>query len=139
MLFRSPQKRATLIILRNPIFKRQTAVLILMKKQRADNCDFSLDYRLCVFASGSLIIDIFNFRIVIIVSCLHFGQNSGKFSSNVSSRILRWVLLSQTGHNIHFSSIIVHHPLSCSFFIFAFSFIIDCFDFIEDICAYHMF
>ena len=58
-------------------------------------------YRLCVLASGSLITDIFSCFTLIIVSCLHLGQNSGKFSSTVSSRILTRVLLPQTGHNIH--------------------------------------
>ena len=108
-----PQKRATLIILRNPIFQKATGGIDFIEKIRADNCDFTHDYRLCVFASGSLIIDVFSCRTAIRVSCLHFGQNSGKFSSTVSSRTRSRVLLSQTGHNIHFSSIIVHHPLFC--------------------------
>lgn len=34
-------------------------------------------------------------------SCLHFGQNKGKFSSTVSGRIFIRVLLQQTGHNTH--------------------------------------
>ena len=38
---------------------------------------------------------------VISISCLHFGQNSGKFFSTVSERILIRVLFLQTGHNIH--------------------------------------
>ena len=54
-------------------------------KERADNCDFTHCYRLCVLASGSLITDVFNCRILISVSCLHFGQNSGKFNNTVSS------------------------------------------------------
>jgi hypothetical protein len=58
-------------------------------------------YRLCVLASGSLVTDIFNCFTLIIVSCLHLGQKSGKFSSTVSSRTLTLVLLPQTGHNIH--------------------------------------
>ena len=58
-------------------------------------------YRLCVLASGSLITDIFSCFTLIIVSCLHLGQNSGKFSSTVSPRILTRVLLPQIGHNIH--------------------------------------
>jgi len=60
------------------------------------------NYRLCVLASGSLTADIFSCLILIIVSCLHFGQKSGKFSSIVSSRISNRVLLPQTGHNIQF-------------------------------------
>jgi len=70
-------------------------------KKRAGNCDFTHGYRLCVLASGSLITDIFNCFTLIIVSCLHLGQNSGKFSSTVSTPILTRVLLPQTGHNIH--------------------------------------
>ena len=58
-------------------------------------------YRLCVLASGSLFTDIFSCFTLIIVSCLHLGQNSGKFSITVSSRILTLVLLPQIGHNIH--------------------------------------
>lgn len=70
-------------------------------KERASNCDFTHGYRLCILVSGSLIIDIFSCFTLIIVSCLYLGQNSGKFSSTVSSRILTRVLLQQTGHNIH--------------------------------------
>jgi hypothetical protein len=58
-------------------------------------------YRLCVLASGSLITDILSCFTLIMVSCLHLGQNSGKFSSTVSTPILTFVLLPQTGHNIH--------------------------------------
>lgn len=66
-------------------------------------------YRLCVLASGSLITDIFSCRTLINISCLHFGQNRGKFSRIVSPRILIRVLFLQTGHNIHlFSSIMAH-------------------------------
>ena len=60
-------------------------------------------YRLCVYASGSLITDVFNSLTLISVSCLHFGQNSGKFSSTVSGRTLIRVLLLQIGHSTHFS------------------------------------
>lgn len=38
---------------------------------------------------------------VIRVSCLHLGQNKGKFFNSVSSRNLIRVLLLQTGHNSH--------------------------------------
>lgn len=58
-------------------------------------------YRLCVLASGSLITDIFSCFTLISVSCLHLGQNSGKFSSTVSPRILTRVLFPQIGHNSH--------------------------------------
>ncbi len=65
-----------------------------------------IGYRLCVFASGSLITDILNCLMLIIVSCLHFGQNSGKFFNSVSSRIFSLVLFPHIGHNIHFSTCI---------------------------------
>ena len=59
-------------------------------------------YRLCVCASGSWITDILMCFTLISVSCLHFGQNNGKFSSTVSSRNFIRVLLLQTGHSSHF-------------------------------------
>ena len=52
---------------------------------------------------------------LISVSCLHFGQNNGKFSSTVSGRIFIRVLLLQTGHNTHsifdkcFSPPVIHY------------------------------
>ena len=58
-------------------------------------------YRLCVCASGSLITDILSCFTLISVSCLHFGQNNGKFLSSVSSCNLIRVLLLQTGHSSH--------------------------------------
>ena len=58
-------------------------------------------YRLCVYASGSWITDIFICFTLIKVSRLHLGQNNGKFLSLVSLRIIVRVLLPQTGHNIH--------------------------------------
>ncbi len=58
-------------------------------------------YRLCILVSGSLITEILNCFTLILVSCLHLGQNSGKFSIIVSSHILTLVLLPHTGHNIH--------------------------------------
>ena len=63
-------------------------------------------YRLCVCASGSWITDILMCFTLISVSCLHFGQNNGKFSSTVSSRNLIRVLLLQTGHSSQCVSII---------------------------------
>ena len=81
------------------------------KTNGADNLrNKSKGYRLCVLASGSLITAIFIFRTLIRVSCLHFGQYSGKFSSTVSSRIFNLVLLPQTGHNIHSLSHITSIP-----------------------------
>ena len=69
-------------------------------------------YRLCVCASGSLITVILNCFTWIKVSCLHFGQNSGKFLSSVSFRIFNLVLFPQTGHNTQFSlSIFYYSPL----------------------------
>ena len=59
------------------------------------------DYRLCVLASGSWMMDRFSCLTAIKVSCLHLGQYSGKFSRTVSWRIFNRVLLPQTGHNIH--------------------------------------
>ena len=67
------------------------------------NCEHSQVYRLCVYASGSLITDVFNFFTLISVSCLHFGQNRGKFSSIVSSRIFIRVSLWHIWHSTQFS------------------------------------
>ena len=74
---------------------------VIIKKEPITIRNSLIGYRLCVFASGSLITDIFSCFTLISVSCLHFGQNNGKFSSIVSSRILIRVLLLQAGHNIH--------------------------------------
>lgn len=58
------------------------------ENKRADNSrPKATGYRLCVYASGSLITVVFCCSILIIVSCLHFGQNNGKFLSTVSLRI----------------------------------------------------
>lgn len=71
--------------------------------KRADNSRLkATGYRLCVYASGSLITVILRFFTLINVSCLHFGQYSGKFSGIVSIRTRLRVLLPQTGHRIHF-------------------------------------
>ena len=58
-------------------------------------------YRLCVYASSSLIMVILNWFTLIRLSALHFGQNSGKLRSSVSLFTLILVLLLHTGHNIH--------------------------------------
>lgn len=55
--------------------------------------------------------DIFSSLTHISVSCLHFGQNSGKFLSTVSMRIFVRVLLLQIGQLIH--SIIIQQ-VHCS-------------------------
>ena len=64
-------------------------------------------YRLCVCASGSLITVILSCFTLISDSCLHLGQNNGKFRSSVSSLIFTLVLQLQKGHKIHSSIIIV--------------------------------
>ena len=70
--------------------------------KRADNpCLPVRGYRLCVYASGSVITVVLNCFTLIIISRLHFGQYSGKFSSTVLSQILILVLLLQLGHNSH--------------------------------------
>lgn len=58
-------------------------------------------YRLCVYASGSLITVILMCFMLISASCLHFGQNSGKFSSTVPSLSFKRVFLLQTGQSTH--------------------------------------
>ena len=79
------------------------------ENKRADNSRLrAAGYRLCVYASGSLITDVFNSFTLISVSCLHLGQNSGKFFSTVSGRIFVRVLLLQIGHITH--SIFTMHP-----------------------------
>lgn len=69
-------------------------------------------FRLCVLASGSLII-IFPCFILIRVSCLHFGQNNGKFINSVSSRILVRILLLQI---LYVFSIYSNHKESFRFY-----------------------
>ena len=58
-------------------------------------------HRLCVYASGSLMIVSFDCWIFTTFSRLHFGQNSGKLSRIVSILICVRVLFPQTGHNTH--------------------------------------
>ena len=59
------------------------------------------NYRLCVLASGTTDNRIFISSTSIKHSCLHFGQNTGKFFSEVSARILVRVLHLQKGQCIH--------------------------------------
>lgn len=73
----------------------------LIKSADPTNCDISQIHRLCVLAAGSVIITICKSLTFIKFSCLHFGQNRGKFCSIVSFRILSRVLPPQTGHLIH--------------------------------------
>ena len=77
--------------------------LLFVYIKRTDNRDYLTSYRLCICASGSLITDIFCLCTLIRVSCLHFGQNNGKFNSVVSCRSFIRVLFWQTGHNSHLS------------------------------------
>ncbi len=50
--------------------------VVFLIQERADNHKdkYLMCYRLCVFASGSLITDILNCLRFITASCLHFGQ-----------------------------------------------------------------
>ena len=93
-------------------FCRRPADYYLLSKKEPITANLCFaDYRLCVCASGSLITVILNCFTWIKVSCLHFGQNSGKFLSSVSFRIFNLVLFPQTGHNIQFSlSIFYYSP-----------------------------
>ena len=59
------------------------------------------NYLLCVLASGTTDNRIFISSTSIKHSCLHFGQNTGKFFSEVSARILVRVLHLQKGQCIH--------------------------------------
>ena len=73
-----------------------------MSKKRADNRKLkSAYYRLCVFASGTTDNRIFILSTSIKHSCLHFGQNMGKFFNEVSARIFVRVLHLQKGQCIH--------------------------------------
>lgn len=74
-------------------------------------------YRLCVCAAGSLITVIFICSILMIVSCLHFGQKRGKFFSTVSSRILSRVLLPHIGQFTHWIFSIVPPQFIINFLI----------------------
>lgn len=74
----------------------------------AGNYSFmTVNHRLCVFASGSLITVICSSFASIKLSRLHFGQYRGKFLKIVSFLILSRVLLPQTGHKTHPASILI--------------------------------
>ena len=96
-----------------PVGRGRLLSLIEIKKEPITTRGSDLVcYWLCVCASGSLITVVLNCFTWIKVSCLHFGQNSGKFLSSVSFRIFNLVLFPQTGHNIQFSlSIFYYSPL----------------------------
>ena len=95
-------------------------------KERADNCDCVHCYRLCVLASGSLITDIFSCCTRISVSCLHLGQNRGKFSSIVSLRTFNLVLFSQRGHNSQSTSSPTSSPPTSRLYFRVLLFILFC-------------
>ena len=86
-----------------PFYIQEMAVCFPITKQKEPIIIrfISCDYRLCVNASGSVITVVLNCFTLIIISRLHFGQYSGKFSSTVLSQILILVLLLQLGHNSH--------------------------------------
>lgn len=76
--------------------------IVWIQKYNRKSLNLQSAVRINLFAwllLAGLITDIFNCRTDIIDSCLHFGQNRGKFSSMVSFRILSRVLLAQIGHN----------------------------------------
>ena len=54
-----------------------------------------------LIALSLMLVTLFHAATLIIISRLHFGQYSGKFSSTVLSQILILVLLLQLGHNSH--------------------------------------
>lgn len=89
---------------------------IINKKADKHNLNF-VNYRLYVFAFGSLMTVILNCLTLISVSFLHFGQNSGNFSSTVSSLIFTRVLFLHTGHNNHCNDF----SCSCNIFVSPFS------------------
>lgn len=57
------------------------------------------------YVSGSFITDILNFKTLVKVSCLHFGQYNGKYFNSVISRIFILVLFPHTGQSTHLYSI----------------------------------
>jgi hypothetical protein len=72
-------------------------------------------YRFFSFASkvsGSLISVICKFLTSINILCLHFRQNSRKFSNNVSFRIFILILFEQIRHRNHFIIVTIIHLLS---------------------------
>ena len=57
---------------------------------------------------------ILNFSTLIIVSCLHFGQNNGRFVNIVSARTFNRVLDLRIGQHTHFVSFcIARYPKCC--------------------------
>ena len=89
---------------------------LLLSKKEPTNCDYSQIHRLCVFASGFLMIVICKFFVSIKLSCLHFGQYKGKFLSMVSILSLLRVLFPHIGQNIHSGVITIYLPLCVAFF-----------------------
>ena len=77
--------------------RARQAVVVHYRKEPTTTRGSLVCYRLCVYASGSLITDRLNCFTLIKFSCLHFGQNNGKLISSVSDLILIRVLFPQTG------------------------------------------
>lgn len=78
-------------------------------------------YRLCVYASDSLITAILSCFTLISVSCLHLGQYKGKFLSSVSLRSLSRDLFPQTGHCNHCSDFRKsYHSIKCVLNLFSY-------------------
>ena len=93
-------------------WSNENAVCIYSKKDAAHDrlCD-----QHCVLASGCLV-SMIKFFALIILSCLHLGQNRGKVTNSVSHSICKRVLAPHHGHKTQrFSS-------SLSFMLFSPSF-----------------
>ena len=71
------------------------------KKQNQRLTVITVSHWLCVCASGSFTIVNLSHRTSTRVSCLHFGQYSGKCTSIVSSRSFIRVFPLQMGHSSH--------------------------------------
>ena len=79
-------------------------------------CFTQTNYRLCVLASGTTDNRIFMLSTSIKHSCLHFGQNIGKFFNEVSTRIFVRVLHLQKGQCIHPLSSTQNSSVFCNSF-----------------------
>ena len=78
-----------------------STILVIIKKEPTTMSGLLIGYRLCVLASGTTDNRIFMLSTSIKHSCLHFGQNMGKFFNEVSARIFVRVLHLQKGQCIH--------------------------------------
>ena len=89
--------------------------LKLFLSKGADDRNLStVDHRLCVCVSASLMIVILPCFKLIRVSDLHLGQYSGKFFSSVSVRIFILVFPPQVGQSIHFDPFMINTVYSHS-------------------------